>query len=107
MFQYIVRRVLIFIPTIFLIAVIGFITMELPQGDYVTRYIMQLEASGQSGARERGAELRKVYQLDDPAYVRFVTWISPLCAGEFRRFILLPKARQGTHPAAPAADAGY
>ena len=33
MLEYIVRRVLIFIPTIFLIAIIGFITMELPQGD--------------------------------------------------------------------------
>jgi peptide/nickel transport system permease protein len=83
MFQYIVRRVLTFIPTIFLIAVIGFITMELPQGDYVTRYIAQLEASGQSGARERGAELRKVYQLDDPAYVRFVNWISRFAQGDF------------------------
>jgi peptide/nickel transport system permease protein len=57
--------------------------MELPQGDYVTRYIAQLEASGQSGARERGAELRRVYRLDDPAYARFVTWISRFVRGDF------------------------
>jgi peptide/nickel transport system permease protein len=83
MIEYIVRRVLIAIPTLFLITVIGFITMELPHGDYVTRYIAQLEASGQSGARERGAELRRVYQLDDPAVVRFVTWIGRFVKGDF------------------------
>ena len=83
MLEYIFRRLLISIPILFIIAIIGFITMELPQGDYVTRYIAQLEASGQSGARDRGAELRKVYQLDDPAYKRFVTWISRFVRGDF------------------------
>jgi peptide/nickel transport system permease protein len=83
MLEYIVRRLLISIPILFIIAIIGFITMELPQGDYVTRYIAQLEASGQSGARERGAELRKVYQLDDPAVKRFITWISRFVTGDF------------------------
>jgi peptide/nickel transport system permease protein len=83
MLEYIFRRLLISIPLLFVIAVIGFITMELPQGDYVTRYIAQLEASGQSGARERGAELRRVYRLDDPAYARFVTWISRFVRGDF------------------------
>ena len=83
MLEYIFRRLLISIPLLFIIAIIGFITMELPQGDYVTRYIAQLEASGQSGARERGAELRRVYRLDDPAYARFVTWISRFVRGDF------------------------
>lgn len=83
MLEYIIRRLLISIPILFIIAIIGFITMELPQGDYVTRYIAQLEASGQSGARERGAELRKVYQLDDPAYKRFITWIGRFVRGDF------------------------
>ncbi len=83
MLEYIIRRLLISIPILFIIAIIGFITMELPQGDYVTRYIAQLEASGQSGARDRGAELRRVYQLDDPAYKRFVTWISRFVRGDF------------------------
>jgi peptide/nickel transport system permease protein len=83
MLEYILRRLLIAIPTLLVIAVIGFITMELPQGDYVTRYIAQLEASGQSGARERGAELRKLYQLDDPAVTRFFTWIGRFVRGDF------------------------
>lgn len=83
MIQYIFRRVLMAIPTLFLVAMVGYLTMELPPGDYVTRYVAQLEASGQSGARERGAVLRKLYGLDDPTYVRFGHWLIRFVQGDF------------------------
>ena len=83
MIQYIFRRALMAIPTLFLVAMVGYLTMELPPGDYVTRYVMQLEASGQSGARERGAVLRKLYGLDDPTYVRFGRWLIRFVQGDF------------------------
>jgi len=83
MIQYIFRRALMAIPTLFLVAMVGYLTMELPPGDYVTRYVMQLEASGQSGARERGAVLRKLYGLDDPTYVRFGRWLVKFVQGDF------------------------
>ncbi len=83
MVRYILRRILIAIPTLFMIAVVGYITMELPPGDYVTRYVAQLEASGQSGARERGAVLRTLYNLDDPTTVRFAHWITRFVQGDF------------------------
>lgn len=51
MLEYIIRRILVAIPTLFLVALVGYISMELPPGDYVTRYVAQLEASGQAGAR--------------------------------------------------------
>jgi peptide/nickel transport system permease protein len=83
MIQYIFRRALMAIPTLFLVAMVGYLTMELPPGDYVTRYVAQLEASGQSGARERGAVLRKLYGLDDPTYVRFGRWLVKFVQGDF------------------------
>lgn len=83
MVRYILRRILIAIPTLFMIAVVGYITMELPPGDYVTRYVAQLEASGQSGARDRGAVLRKLYNMDDPTTMRFVYWITRFVQGDF------------------------
>lgn len=83
MVEYIIRRILIAIPTLFLVALVGYISMELPPGDYVTRYVAQLEASGQSGARERGATLRKLYSLDDPSSVRFVRWLTRFVQGDF------------------------
>jgi peptide/nickel transport system permease protein len=74
---------LIAIPTLFMVATIGYISMELPAGDYVSRYVAELEASGQSGARERGATLRRLYQLDDPSYVRFARWLGRFVTGDF------------------------
>jgi peptide/nickel transport system permease protein len=81
--EYIIRRALMAIPTLFLVAIVGYISMELPPGDYVTRYVAQLEASGQSGARDRGATLRKLYNLDDPTSVRFVRWLTRFVQGDF------------------------
>jgi peptide/nickel transport system permease protein len=83
MLQYIAKRVLMAIPTLFMVMLISFVVMELPPGDYVTRYVAQLEASGQSGARERGATLRKLYGMDDPAPKRFVNWFWNFVRGDF------------------------
>ncbi len=83
MIEYIFRRILMAIPTLFLVAIVGYISMELPPGDYVTRYVAQLEASGQSGARDRGATLRQLYNLDDPTSVRFVRWLTRFVQGDF------------------------
>jgi peptide/nickel transport system permease protein len=71
------------IPTLFIIALVGYISMELPPGDYVTRYVARLEASGQSGARDRGATLRKLYNMDQPAATRFVNWLGRFVQGDF------------------------
>ena len=83
MLSYIGRRLLMTIPTLFMVALISFVIMDLPPGDYVTRYVAQLEASGQSGARDRGATLRKLYGLDDPAPKRFVVWLGRFVTGNF------------------------
>jgi peptide/nickel transport system permease protein len=83
MLEYIARRLLMAIPTLFMVALISFVIMELPPGDYVSRYVASLEASGQSGARDRGATLRKLYGLDDPAPKRFVVWLGRFVTGDF------------------------
>jgi peptide/nickel transport system permease protein len=93
--QYIFRRTLMAIPTLFIIAIIGYISMELPPGDYVTRYVAQLEASGQSGARDRGATLRKLYNLDEPTHIRFVTWMGRFARGDFGDSMIYQKPVKG------------
>jgi peptide/nickel transport system permease protein len=83
MISYIFRRILTSIPTLLMIMVIGYFIMELPPGDYLTRYVQQLEAQGQSGAREQGKALRERYNMDDPAYVRFGNWFFNFFRGEY------------------------
>jgi peptide/nickel transport system permease protein len=83
MLSYIIERVITAIPTLFLIALLSFVIMELPPGDYLSYYIQQLEARGQRNAEEEAAALAARYNLNDPAHVRFVGWITRFVRGDF------------------------
>ncbi len=93
MLSYIFRRILIAIPTLFMVAIVGYISMELPAGDYVTRYVAQLEASGPI-ERERRATLRKLYPASGRPQPRSLRQVAGPRAGRFRRFHDLPAPGQ-------------
>ena len=44
MLQFIIKRMLLAVPTILVISVISFIIIELPPGDFIDSYIKELEA---------------------------------------------------------------
>lgn len=83
MIKYIIQRFFAIIPTLFLITVAGFFIMELPPGDYLTYRIHELEALGDTSAREQVASLREYYGLDKPVYIRFLRWIWRFIQGDF------------------------
>ena len=56
MTQYIVKRLLLLFPTLFVIAVVSFVIIQLPPGDYLTSYIANLAATGET--RDRGRDRR-------------------------------------------------
>ena len=47
MFHYIMRRVLIMIPTLIIISAVIFTIIKLPPGDYFSTYIAELQSSGE------------------------------------------------------------
>jgi peptide/nickel transport system permease protein len=67
--QYILRRVALALPTLFLVSVIVFAMMRLMPGDVVTRMV-----EGHAYAPTLDA-LRKELGLDRPAYVQYADWI--------------------------------
>jgi len=73
---YIARRVLLMIPTLFLISIISFVAIQLPPGDYLTSYVAQLRTMGENLDEEQIATLRERYGLGEPVYVQYVKWIS-------------------------------
>ena len=83
MIQYIIRRLLSAILTLFFITVVGFGLMELPPGDYVDIYILQQEAQGDRSARDQEAELRARFGLDQPIHIRFTNWLTDFVRGDF------------------------
>jgi peptide/nickel transport system permease protein len=75
MFGYIMRRVLLIIPMLFLISVISFIALQLPPGDYLTSYAAQLSTMGESVDKQALDSLRERYGLGEPIYVQYGKWI--------------------------------
>lgn len=76
MFAYIARRVLLMIPTIFLVSIISFIAIQLPPGDYLSSYVAQLRMMGDNIEQEAIDSLRERYGLGEPIYVQYTKWMS-------------------------------
>ncbi|HEX9583826.1 MAG TPA: ABC transporter permease, partial [Gammaproteobacteria bacterium] len=64
MLQYLIRRLLVMIPTLLVISVLVFVIIQLPEGDYLTSYISELEAQGEKVTKEKVDFLRRQYGLD-------------------------------------------
>lgn len=75
MLGYILRRILIMIPTLFIISVISFIVIQLPPGDYLTTYSMTLRTQGDAVQEDAIADLRERYGLNQPVYIQYAKWI--------------------------------
>ena len=46
MLSYIIRRVMVLIPLLFIVSIISYVIIELPPGDILTMRIMQLRKAG-------------------------------------------------------------
>jgi peptide/nickel transport system permease protein len=75
MAQYVVRRFLWMIPTVFLISIISFVVIELPPGDFLSSYLIALQAGGADVDQSMIAALEKQYGLDRPLHIRYVRWM--------------------------------
>jgi len=86
MVQYIVRRVLLAIPLLFVISLISYMVIELPPGDYLVQYVASFEnATGQRLTQDEIAQLRALYGLDRPIYARYLRWIWNFVQGNLGR----------------------
>jgi peptide/nickel transport system permease protein len=81
--NYIIRRFLAGILTIWAASVISFVVIQLPPGDYVTAYIANLQATGTVLRSEEAAALRMQYGLDRPIYVQYLKWARLMLQGNF------------------------
>lgn len=76
--QYIVKRVLMFIPTLLLISVLVFFVIQLPPGDYVSSHITKLMAEGEIISAEEAEAMRADYGLDLPIHEQYFKWIKDI-----------------------------
>ena len=82
MLTYVIRRVLIMIPTMLAISVLTFIIIQLPPGDYLTTYIAELQAQGEGANLDKIEFLRAEYGLDKPLIEQYGVWLLGMLQGD-------------------------
>ncbi len=84
MTKFIVRRIAILIPLLFLVSVVAFIVIQLPPGDYVDSYIRNLELQGGAMNAAQKLAIQRQYGLDQPVVVQYFIWIGKIVTrGDF------------------------
>ncbi len=84
MLQFILRRLLLMIPTLFVTSIVAFAIIELPPGDYATSYVANLAAQGATVSQDQLQALREQFGLNQPLPVRYLKWITGiLTRGDF------------------------
>jgi peptide/nickel transport system permease protein len=84
MLRYIIKRLILMIPTLFGISVIAFAIIQLPPGDYLTSMLASMSDTGQTIDPTEIARLRAIYGLDDPIHIQYLKWIGGiLLRGDF------------------------
>lgn len=75
MAKFIVKRILLFIPTLFVISIVVFILIQAPPGDYLTILITNMQEGGLIVDEAVIASLQQRYGLDQPLVTRYFRWI--------------------------------
>jgi peptide/nickel transport system permease protein len=83
MLQFIAKRLLFFIPTLFVISVVTFAIIQLPPGDFLTAYVATLAAQGETVNQEAIAALRDRYGLGQPFHIQYLKWAGNMLRGDF------------------------
>ena len=83
--QYLVRRFINMLIALVVISFVSFAIIQLPPGDYLTTYLLALEAEGFEVNDEMVEELREEFGLDRPFLGQYFKWIGNFVRGNMGR----------------------
>lgn len=69
------RRLLLMVPTLFIISVISFALIQLPPGDFLSTKLAEMQASGETIDQSKLDSLRQQYGLDLHPVQRYLRWV--------------------------------
>ena len=88
MLRFLIKRLLSLVVTLFAVSLVAFAIIQLPPGDFLTSYLTNLAADGQTSSQEVVDRLRENYGLDQPIYVQYGKWMSNiLTRGDFGNLV--------------------
>lgn len=82
MFSYFIRRVLVMIPTLLVISALVFVIIQLPEGDYLTAHIAELESQGERLSKDKIDFLRQQFGLDKSPVEQYFDWLFGMLHGD-------------------------
>ncbi len=83
MLKYVAWRIVMMVPTLFVISIVSFMVIQLPPGDFLTSYVASMTARGESIDEATVQSLRSAYGLGQPMYVQYTKWITGVVHGDF------------------------
>jgi peptide/nickel transport system permease protein len=83
MLTYIVKRLLITIPTLIVISIISFVLIQLPPGDLVDSIVNDMRAEGEYVEPRVEEAMRSTYNLDRPFIEQYWIWLRNAVHGNF------------------------
>lgn len=82
--RYVIRRVLVMIPTLIAISFAAFFLIQLPPGDYVTTIVAQYASQGDQLDQAQILALEQRYGVNDNFFVQYWKWITNILVyGDF------------------------
>jgi peptide/nickel transport system permease protein len=82
MLGYIIRRILIMVPTLIAISIVIFTIINLPEGNYFTTYIAQLQSQGEPADLAKIQFLMAEYGFDRPLWQQYLYWVGGILHGD-------------------------
>jgi len=82
MFGYLIRRIMIMIPTLLATSLIIFVIIQLPPGDYLSAHIAELQSQGEAVDAGKIEALRRMYGLDRPLWEQYLGWVWGMLHGD-------------------------
>lgn len=74
--NFLLRRFIYMIITVWLVSIVSFVVIQIPPGDYVTNLVSEMMAQGADKIDPAVIEqLRDQYGLNDPVYVQYFKWM--------------------------------
>lgn len=83
MFQYITRRLLLFLPTLLGVTIVIFLLMRLVPGDVAEILVHDAGSLTPEEVTKQIAEIRNELGLDQPLVVQYFAWLGDVATGEF------------------------
>jgi peptide/nickel transport system permease protein len=83
MYQYVARRLLLFIPSLLGASILIFVLLRLVPGDIAEIIVYQAGAESASVQRKQVTEIRQELGLDRPIVVQYLAWLGSALRGDF------------------------